>query len=581
MSAGQVNWIAAHEKRRGKPCWDIKAAPHVMTRLKRIFTRADGGHAGQMILADTPENCRELLWFLDRYPMEVSDADRLKQRAEQHLRIEAAARDIVAQGLVKEGKVEMAVSPREYQLVAANLAVTTGRLLLADDVGLGKTCSAIATLCQAGRFPALFVTLTHLPRQIEAELKRFAPSLSTKILLGGSPGVKKKDKLDADLFGLPDVIICSYSKLTGWASTLAPLIQVVVFDEIQELRKNGSNKYAAAQSLAQRCSLILGLSATPIFNYGGEIYNVMNILQEDCLGDRYEFTREWCTYASDDAKARLRDPRAFGAYARESGLMLRRTRKDVGRELPALQVIPHYVDSDDKVLASMVGNAAELARKILASTPRDSVERTDHWRAHGEFDNKLRQATGLAKAPSVAEFVKMLIESGEQVVLFGWHRAVYDLWKIKLRDFNPVFYTGSETQSQKQNSLRQFIDGTSKVLILSLRAGAGIDGLQHVCRTCVFGELDWSPGVHEQCLGRVYRDGQPDPVVAYYLLAEEGADPIMSDVLGVKRGQIEGLRDPDAPLVEAGIDPDHLKRLAKDFLERRGEKFEDVEEIAC
>ena len=123
--------------------------------------------------------------------------------------------------------------------------------------------------------------------------------------------------------------------------------------------------------------------------------------------------------------------------------------------------------------------------------------------------------------------------------------------------------------------------GTSKVLILSLRAGAGIDGLQHVCRTCVFGELDWSPGVHEQCLGRVYRDGQPDPVVAYYLLAEEGADPIMSDVLGVKRGQIEGLRDPDAPLVEAGIDPDHLKRLAKDFLERRGEKFEEGEAIAC
>ena len=83
-----------------------------------------------------------------------------------------------------------------------------------------------------------------------------------------------------------------------------------------------------------------------------------------------------------------------------------------------------------------------------------------------------------------------------------------------------------------------FVDGDCNLLIISLRAGAGLDGLQEKCNIVVFGELDWSPSVHEQCFGRVYRDGQSLPVSAYFMIAEDGSDPIISSVLGVKRGQI-------------------------------------------
>lgn len=70
--------------------------------------------------------------------------------------------------------------------------------------------------------------------------------------------------------------------------------------------------------------------------------------------------------------------------------------------------------------------------------------------------------------------------------------------------------------------------------------GNGIDGLQHACRTVVFGELEWPPGVIDQNIGRVQRDGQTDPVTAYILVSESGSDPVMTEVLGVKREQLEG-----------------------------------------
>jgi hypothetical protein len=97
--------------------------------------------------------------------------------------------------------------------------------------------------------------------------------------------------------------------------------------------------------------------------------------------------------------------------------------------------------------------------------------------------------------------------------------------------------------------------------------------LQKVCRTVVFGELDWSPGVHSQCVGRVYRDGQEDPVVAYFLLSDEGSDPVISDALGLKKTQIEGVVDPTAELTENVESPENgIRRLAEAVMRSQDKK---------
>jgi SNF2 family DNA or RNA helicase len=342
----------------------------------------------------------------------------------------------------------------------------------------------------------------------------------------------------------------------------------VIFDECQELRHDGSLKYKAAQHVASHVKWRLGLSATPIYNYGGEIFNVVNVLQPDVLGTREEFNREWCTHAY--GKDSIKDPKAFGTYARDEGIMLRRTRQQVRRELPAITVVPHTIDTDVTVLERLEGKAIELAKTIMKQNQSFKGEK---MQAAGEFDMRMRQATGISKAPFVAEFVKFLIENdNEKVILFGWHREVYEIWLERLAQFNPVMYTGSETPAQKEASKKAFIYGDSKVMMMSLRSGQGTDGLQDVAHVVVFGELDWSPGVHEQNIGRVWRDGQDEPVVVYYLVSEHGSDPIVQDVLGLKTQQITGLRDPNQDLVTKlqVVQADYIKKLAEKFLSDRG-----------
>lgn len=1039
-NVGRVEYDAAEK------AWCITCEPHVAMKLKRVFAQLKKGQVGKQTLSDTPANARELEWFLDRYPMEVPDRERLTHRArEQRIAEDLSLSILSGRGMLRH--FELALPPRDYQRQAAELALATGGLLLADDLGLGKTASAITMLSQAETRPALVVTMTHLTRQWQAELGRFAPSLRTHVLRSTTPyDLEKKcrhrvrpdpkapglgrcttcgasrDDIHHGRVGAIDVVITNYHKLAGWGDALRGWAKTVIFDEAQELRSGLARetpaKYRAAKGIADgalfrcglsvgpdsylelrggvfgagwfgtieeayamalgearrstpcgtyeivkasnveargwtlagfrwkavrkfirhgcdrevvdlfaggvhtdmttdhsvyvvrgdglfeapagelslddvvavdngvgwsdgvkespvdtmslvsnipqvqvvvdltgidrkdvgltawewqnchreakygsrlplevflthraklpyptrvyvgrgrgswlpptlflsrfayvlgfylgdgwtdgsrvcfavesarvesflaalgrlgidldpkilkmkgdsvevRCSnklfavlcqrifeqrrcfekripgewivswdeaarreLLRGLvdsdghvakrkkamnftttssalahgvrallrslgvsstlhrrhglkpggmvngrqieqrrpsyqvvwswfalhgstdaragnrvrhhwakgmmnqgrvrgtnvvevrpshvydiemgehpsfvvngvlvhnTATPIYNYGAEIYSVLNVLRPDCLGTFSEFATEWCEGGSlDVSKARLCDPKAFGTFARNSALMLRRTRADVGRELPDLTKVVQMVDSDTAALDQVSESCAELARIILA---QGESHRGQKLMASEELSNKLRQATGIAKAPYVAAFVRMLVESGEKVVLWGWHREVYSIWLDKLKDLEPVMFTGSESAAQKVAARDAFVSGKTNLLIMSLRAGAGLDGLQDVCRVGVFGELDWSPGVHEQCGGRIHRDGQRDKTLLYFLVSDEGADPIMTDVLQLKRGQIEGLRDPNAiEVTSMTIDPNHVKMLAEDYLKRK------------
>lgn len=549
--------------------WHIKAEPHVIIRLRRMFKRT-AKQIGSVKLTATDEVCRDLLWFTQRYPLEVTPRDALERGAAAFDRRTAAFAELLA-GRAEPRPFNLAIPARPYQQVAAELAMQAGGLLIADDVGLGKTCSAIAMLTDPATRPAVVVTLTHLPRQWARELERFAPRLRTHLVKKGTPyDLTAAQRRRANQLALlepefPDVILLNYHKLGGWAEALRGKVRTIIFDEVQELRRVESGKYAAAKHIAEACDYRVGLSATPIYNYGVEFWNVLDVLRPGALGTSTEFLEEWCKGFSDPRKATVANPKAFGSYLREAGLMIRRTRSDVGRELPHLTKSVVHVDADEKALDSVAGDAAELAKLILTETTGWS----EKGQAARDLDWRLRQATGISKAPYVAEFVKLLVESGEQVVLYGWHREVYSIWLERLADCSPVLFTGSESPTAKEESVRRFCEGEAKVLIISLRAGAGLDGLQGHARTVVFGELDWSPGVHEQAIGRVHRDGQGDPVVAYFLVSDSGADPVLIDVLGLKRDQIEGVRDPDAKLVETSKG-NALKTLAEAFLRQRG-----------
>lgn len=566
-AVGRYQWLA-------HGAWEVEATPDVMIRLKRIFPRADATIRGTVTLRSTLEVARDLEWLTDRWPMSASEEDRrpLRAMAREHRVVESTVQQVLSGGALVAGEgpgwVSPAVPLRPYQRTARDLVWATGGSLIADELGMGKTFTSLGLLENPQARPALAVTLTGaMPTQWRRQLAKFYPGLtSIEVRTGSIHSLQRRGRT-------ADLIVMNYAKLAKWQHHLKGVVQTVIFDEVQELRREDSNRYKAAATIAGAATHRIGLSGTPIYNYGGaEIYNVIDALRPGALGSRAEFAREWCHTSGLDTKTRVHNPDALRSYLISQGLLLSRTLEEVGIQIPPIIPIEQSVPSDPKVLSQLEGNAVALARLILDQSANPRAR----WSAAGQFDWVMRQHTGIAKAPFVADFVSLLLQSESRVLLLGWHHAVHDIWMERLHRYRPAMYTGRETDRQKERSLADFMAGRSRVLIMSLRSGAGIDGLQEVVNTVVFGELDWSPAVHKQAMGRPGRPGQTKPVRAYFCITDEGSDPVMVETLDVKSMQAhELIRGKDggrsAPQQPARMTPERyaqIKRLAARFLER-------------
>ncbi|MDQ0724921.1 SNF2 family DNA or RNA helicase [Paenibacillus sp. W4I10] len=502
--------------------------PHVVIRMKQLFPRVAMKQADTFLFSNRSNICADLVWFTQRFPMEITSEDRVKllrghdkffeKKAYMEQILTPDYDPILRPGLKPGQKI------RHYQLQAIDLCLERRSLLLGDDLGLGKTYTAAGMLLEPDTHPAAVVVQAHLQDQWKEKIESF-----TELIVHNIERTRP--------YSLPvaDVYLFKYSQLAGWKNFFADgHFQCVIYDEIQELRTGlTSNKGEAAKILSDAAEFRLGLSATPIYNYGTEIWNVLQFLDPDLLGTYSEFMREWC---SNDRK--VHDPVVLGSFLREHNVMLRRTKREVGQQLPPVNQIVEVVEPDLSKLKSVKAQAKQLALKASQGT---YLERGPAAR---ELDLLMRQATGVAKAAGVAQYAKQLLEAGIPLLLVGWHRDVYEIWLKELADYRPAMYTGSESDMQKIESVRRFVQGETNVFILSLRSGAGLDGLQYRCSTILFGELDWSPKVHEQIIGRLNREGQEEKITVVYLNAEEGSDRVMLDVLGVKHAQSEEIIDP-------------------------------------
>jgi hypothetical protein len=557
---------------QGKRFWTLLLDPAIRMRARRVFGKVQLTRTREVIIADTDEVCRDLVWFMERFPLEAADdrsAERLQTGNDRRIHVEQLVDDIIGKNHTRLAlPFEPAKTPREYQLLAVDLLRARRRLLLTDEVGLGKTFTGLLGVLHPDARPALIVPPTHLPPRWQTETEEAFPDFHFAIAKTGTPTSELKH-------GMPDVLVVPYSKLVGWAAHVAGEVKTVVFDEVQELRNGiATDKGKAAALVVAESEYSLGLTATPVYNYGGEIWNIYDILAPGELGTREEFQREWGGGSGPGGQMTVADPHALGSYLRESGLMLGRTRAEVGRELPKTIKVPTEVDSHHAALDAVKATSRALAEQILGSNSTAQ----EKFQAAGQIDMELRQATGVDKAPFVAEFVKLLLEAEDRVVIWGWHRRVYEIWAEQLKDYNPQFFTGAETPRAKADAIRNFTDpcrvgdelipGAARILIMSLRSGAGVDGLQKVCRVGVFGELDWSPQVHEQAIGRLRRDGMgDDPPVAYFLYSTDGSDPALMEVLQVKRQQSEPMISPDGKLLaNATVDTRRGRRLAEQIL---------------
>ena len=543
--------------RRSK-CWVVKGDPAVTEMCKRLFPGSAGSKRGEARFTAHRRIIGDLCWLMMRFPLEVKLKDlplwdQAVAEARQYAIRQARAAQMPPRTTPPAGSFHGELM--DFQQEGLSFLLQHDRCLLADEMGLGKTVQALACIASERALPVLIIPPAHLTRNWQEETARFLRVEGRAPRIHVIRGLKPYDLPEADVY------IMHYLLLRGWKQVLKDFpVRAVIFDEIQELRHAGTEKYSAASLLSEECSRVIGLSGTPIYNKGGEIWNVINILDFHFLGDWESFSREWCYgYGS----AVVIKPDILGAYLKREGLMLRRTKQEVLKELPPKRRLVQELDWNDKLYAQMMAPVLPMLEKW-----KQDGEMTPSQRAMLEesISQQARQATGIAKAPYVCQFVRMLLDGGEKVLLFAHHHAVMDVYRQELKSFSPGFITGRETSAEKTKAVERFMSGRTDVLCISLRAASGLNLQRATC--VVFGELDWSPAVHAQAEDRAHRIGQEDSLLCYYLVSPQGSDAEMQEALGLKVSQFVGLMG-DQPVTQqeaaeaAGVARMHVEKLVR------------------
>jgi len=547
--------------RRSKS-WVIKGEPTVCQMAKRLFPGCDGKGRGVARFTANRRNAGDLNWLMMRYPLTIRQSDLPKwEQALQDARDWAIAKERArfAPQAIDPPKARFKGELMPFQREGAAYLVNTPRALLADEMGLGKTVQALAAVAELRSYPLLLVVPSHLMTNWQREIASFLTNED-----GSAPTVHVLRGLTP--YELPEaqIYIVHYLLLRGWKNVLPKYdFACVIFDEIQELRHSGTEKYSAASLLAEKCPRVFGLSGTPIYNRGGEIWNVVNILDFHALGDWESFTREWCYGYGNNIVAK---PDVLGETLREEGYMLRRTKDAVLEQLPPKRRLVQEIDADDDVYRNLMEPVREAIYRL-----RRAETNFDRTRIEDEICQRMRQATGVAKAPYVAAFVRALLEGGEKVLLFAHHHQVMDAYKAALKSAKPVFITGRETTAMKDKAVDAFMNGKTDLCCISMRAAAGLNLQRATC--VVFGELDWSPAVHTQAEDRAHRMGQRDSVLCYYLVSPAGSDAQMQEALGLKVSQFvqlmgDTVMEESETLLMQQEAREHIRVLAQQLAER-------------
>lgn len=287
----------------------------------------------------------------------------------------------------------------------------------------------------------------------------------------------------------------------------------------------GGGQTEEIEPLASRSRSVLALTGTALPNRPREAYvlarnlcfDAIDWMPELAFNERFNprvveerTRRDGSTYITTTERV----GRAGELQNRlRANLMVRHLKREV---LSQLKLPIYDVISVEETGAVKKALAAE---KLLDIDP-EHIE-TGDFEILGHVAS-VRRMMGVAIAPQVADYAKMLLDGGEEkVVIFAWHTEVLDLLVAALHMHGIVRVDGSTTATQKAERVFEFVNNPDVHFIVgnTLSLGTGTDGLQNVASHALLAEPDWVPANNEQAIDRLDRVGQRRTVKADLFVA--------------------------------------------------------------
>lgn len=440
------------------------------------------------------------------------------------------------QGAQAYRPLEETFTPRETQISARDFIVPRRGTILADEMRLGKTISALTS----AQFPIVICAPLMVRKVWRNQVKLVYPRASYVEATG----------LEAQGSKVADITFCHPDILSAHTS-IGKRVGTVIIDEAHLYTDIRNQRGQAIQMAVSNADKIILLTGTPLWNKLAGFYNLLRLLSP-AWGAYNEFLLRYCA-GTPGTHGMIANgvSRPEELAQRLSEIMLRRTHSpkvDVVR-----QNFPVALDAEARRDIDM---AAFAARKSPSSS-------------YAALLGAYRRALGEAKAEAVIAHVKTL---PGRTVVWTWHKR---LAQRIASETGGLCVDGTMNEGARAAQIEVWAHPRSAPVPLVLTMAVGQVGIDlSAAEQAVVAELDWTPAVMAQLEMRHFRSGFPLKV--HYMVAdhevEESVMAAISKKLDVASqsgvSAAESSFESFVDLLRSDQDSGDLSRLASTLLGR-------------
>ena len=434
---------------------------------------------------------------------------------------------------------------RDYQKQGVARGLQLKKFINGDMPGLGKTLQSIATVYYAEKLGEVtFPVLVLCPSALKINWQREFEMWTDKKAMILDDKVKSNWHRFWEM-EMADVFIVNYESLRKFFVKHYPkkdevktaadiemdsridIFKSVIIDEIHKLKNTASQRSKIALRVTRGKNYIIGLTGTPVVNKPVDLVAQLAIISRlKKFGGVDGFKTRYCEGGSGASNLKELN------YLLNQNCFFRREKHEVLKDLPAKvrQTITCEITNADeyskierdfkKYLQENDFSMAEVRKKLQSEV---IVKIT-----------MLLQIAAKGKIEAAQDYIDEVLDSGQKIVVFCKHKIVVDeLCKIYPQ---AVKVTGSENETQKQNSVDMFQKNPKTNIIIGSHKAAGVGLTLTASSEVLFLELPWTFADLEQCEDRCHRMGQPNSVRCTALIGEGTLDNwLYNDVIMTKK----------------------------------------------
>lgn len=386
-----------------------------------------------------------------------------------------------------------------------------------DVPGAGKTAVAINGHLQLDRFPALVTVPAHLVLQWKGELERWGvPSEEIGYCPRGMNQVKRLEQFTRD---------CAFQLVTYqmWTSEVfAPFLLhsswgSYSFDEAHRLRKGRKGKGEVWQQVSKLRTKTRSkhmktpvwlFTGTPIVKDATDVWPLLHLANPVRYSSRRNFAIDTCYTTQGKYSLYIGKVRDLERFHKQLGKWsIRRT----WREIPELKGLKRR-----DIQLPLELEPRELARhRAIKKDYRDPLTGEAIY-SSAAMIHALRRLTISAKVDTLAEVVE---DHPGRWLALGWYkdctRMAYDRAR-KLRGSHVGYIDGTTSERERQRVLAAYNSDPEYIIvgtIGALETGLNLQAGYQVA----FLEQHWLPTSNEQAVDRLFRRGQSQPVLIYWM----------------------------------------------------------------